>query len=202
MTVRQKRLMQAQPLTDGRAKILQAASALFAQRGYAAVSISDVAQAAGLVKSAIYHHFESKETLFIAVLREVSRQSHLAMEQAAQGETWRARLRAATRALSALTRPQSHILNLILGGVTSPIADDHRAEKDESLREFTAVLRREISAGIAAGDLRRINPELASICLIGLVISVLQWEVALKEEERVAFAFELFVSGIEKKKRN
>ena len=71
--------------SDGRHRILQAASALFAQRGFGGVSISDVAKSAGLVKSSIYHHFENKQALYEAVLTEVCRFSREQMEAAAKG---------------------------------------------------------------------------------------------------------------------
>jgi AcrR family transcriptional regulator len=48
--------------SDGRTRILNSASILFAERGFRGVSISDVADAAGLVKSSIYHHFANKRS--------------------------------------------------------------------------------------------------------------------------------------------
>lgn len=47
--------------------ILQAAERLFLERGPAAVSMSAVAEAAGVTKSLIHHHFGSKEGLWWAV---------------------------------------------------------------------------------------------------------------------------------------
>lgn len=44
------------------------ASRIMADRGYAATSISDLCREAGLPKSAIYHHFESKAGLLTAVM--------------------------------------------------------------------------------------------------------------------------------------
>ncbi|MFN0247707.1 MAG: TetR family transcriptional regulator [Kofleriaceae bacterium] len=45
----------------------------FAQRGYAATSVEDVAAEAGLTKGAVYYHFKNKQGLFEAVLRAVQR---------------------------------------------------------------------------------------------------------------------------------
>lgn len=41
---------------------------LFLNHSYEAVSISDISQAIGLTKGALYHHFKSKEELFISVI--------------------------------------------------------------------------------------------------------------------------------------
>lgn len=50
------------------AAILASARALFAERGFEATSIDDIAEAAGVAKGAVYHHFASKEAIFLDVL--------------------------------------------------------------------------------------------------------------------------------------
>jgi AcrR family transcriptional regulator len=54
-----------------RAKLLAAATALFAQRGYAAVGTEEIVRAAGVTRGALYHQFRDKEQLFEAVFEEV-----------------------------------------------------------------------------------------------------------------------------------
>jgi len=53
---------------DTKERIILATSSLFAVRGYAAVSMRDIALATGLSKPGLYHHFVSKEDLLLAVL--------------------------------------------------------------------------------------------------------------------------------------
>ena len=48
--------------------ILAEARRLFTERGFEATSVDDVAEAAGVAKGAVYHHFASKEALFQRVL--------------------------------------------------------------------------------------------------------------------------------------
>ena len=50
-------------------RLLEQAARLFAERGYAGVSLEDIAQAAGFTKGAVYSHFGSKEQTFLAALR-------------------------------------------------------------------------------------------------------------------------------------
>ncbi|MEL6543667.1 MAG: TetR/AcrR family transcriptional regulator, partial [Myxococcota bacterium] len=54
-----------------RAAILQAAEALFVERGFAAVSLSEISKSSGVTKSLIHHYFGSKDELY----REVQRRS-------------------------------------------------------------------------------------------------------------------------------
>src|ERR1700761_8305374 len=53
-----------------RRHILDVASAQFRENGVAAVGLAGIMQAAGLTNGAFYAHFESKEDLVRAVLRE------------------------------------------------------------------------------------------------------------------------------------
>lgn len=47
--------------------IIQAAAILFAERGYLATSMRDIAERVGLLGGSLYHHVRSKEDLFVAV---------------------------------------------------------------------------------------------------------------------------------------
>lgn len=49
--------------------VLDAAARCFAERGFAATAIDDVARALGATKGRVYHHFASKTALFFAVYR-------------------------------------------------------------------------------------------------------------------------------------
>ncbi|MFE0748481.1 TetR family transcriptional regulator [Gordonia sp. NPDC058843] len=47
--------------------VLAAATRQFAERGFADVSLDDVAEVAGVTRGAVYHHFRNKKALFAAV---------------------------------------------------------------------------------------------------------------------------------------
>ncbi|MGH8050523.1 MAG: TetR/AcrR family transcriptional regulator [Arenimonas sp.] len=55
---------------EKRAAILAAAQALFPSKGYDAVSMDAIAQAAGVSKLTLYSHFTDKDTLFGAAVEE------------------------------------------------------------------------------------------------------------------------------------
>jgi AcrR family transcriptional regulator len=54
-----------------RDKILDQAEALFARRGFAGIGLSEVAEAVGLGKSSLFHHFHSKAQLYAAVIARI-----------------------------------------------------------------------------------------------------------------------------------
>jgi AcrR family transcriptional regulator len=53
-----------------RAAILAAALKLFSQRGYDATGVAEICTEAGISKGAFYHHFPTKQTLFLALLND------------------------------------------------------------------------------------------------------------------------------------
>lgn len=65
---------------ETRSAILRAGRDLFAEEGFAATSVNKIAEAAGVTKGALFHHFDSKEALFI----EVWTQMQIEMDAAAR----------------------------------------------------------------------------------------------------------------------
>jgi TetR/AcrR family acrAB operon transcriptional repressor len=65
-----------------RNRILDAAMLVFRRQGFRRSSIEQAAEAAGLTRQALYHHFKSKEALFRAVIERLH-ESALAAETAA-----------------------------------------------------------------------------------------------------------------------
>jgi len=56
---------------ERRAQILGAAAAAFSREGFAATSMDEVADEAGITKLIVYRHFDSKEELYRAILDQV-----------------------------------------------------------------------------------------------------------------------------------
>ncbi|MFE3290845.1 TetR/AcrR family transcriptional regulator [Rhodococcus sp. NPDC059234] len=63
-----------------REQILDAALRVIAERGYRATSINELAAAVGLSQTGILHYFDSKEALFIAVLRKRDELDYAALQ--------------------------------------------------------------------------------------------------------------------------
>lgn len=68
-----------------RQEILDAASRVMAERGYAGTSMSVLAKESGLPKSAFYHHFQSKAGLLSEVMARGAREFFAAMRESQAG---------------------------------------------------------------------------------------------------------------------
>lgn len=53
---------------ETRTHILEAANRLFSENGYEVTSVAQICQEAGVSKGALYHHFPTKQALFLALL--------------------------------------------------------------------------------------------------------------------------------------
>ncbi len=71
---RAKRRRARPPSSKSRAseeRIYAAAAALFDRKGYAATSLQDIADEAGMVKGSLYYYIDSKQDLLIAITRRI-----------------------------------------------------------------------------------------------------------------------------------
>ena len=67
--VSQESMKQYVKMKDRKSAIVTAATELFMQKGYAATSMSMLAAKVGISKPALYHHFSSKEAVFIGCIQ-------------------------------------------------------------------------------------------------------------------------------------
>ncbi|MEV6595678.1 TetR family transcriptional regulator [Actinoplanes sp. NPDC051346] len=91
-------------------RIRDVAAALFAERGYAAVGLEEVAAAAGVTRGAVYHHYRNKQHLFEAV-------AAAAQERVAD---------AVARAADATTDPWEGLVAGCQAFLIASVADTHR----------------------------------------------------------------------------
>ena len=57
--------------TSKRSAILTVASRLFAEKGYGSTTTSEIAQEAGVAEGTLYHHFGSKDGIFLTIFDEL-----------------------------------------------------------------------------------------------------------------------------------
>jgi AcrR family transcriptional regulator len=124
-------------------RVLDAAAAEFARRGYAETNLQQVASGIGLTKGALYGHFASKEELAGALVEHLARTvRELAAQDAAPGSPAFERLRSLTELLA-----RGAGLDVRIGAALRLVSDRIRAgdpppDALTSLRQHTAGLVR------------------------------------------------------------
>jgi AcrR family transcriptional regulator len=148
-----------------RAALVSSARALFAERGYAAVSIEQIVRRARVTRGALYHHFEDKEDLFRAVFESVQQDLGRALMAAANSRRDTAKhLEAGCHAfLDACTEPDVQRIVLLDGPSVLGWERWHELDVNFGLE----MLRRSIEAAIEGGLVRRQPVEPLSHLLFG-----------------------------------
>jgi AcrR family transcriptional regulator len=163
-------------LPTSREKILDVAEARFAQRGYAGVGLREVAEAAGLGKSSLFHHFPSKAALYGAVVDRVLERIELRMNRALDaGREVREQLAGAVVGLIDTLAEDPPAARLLLRAVFED--DDvslgeapELAAADRRLESLIARLAGVIEGGVAAGTIRPLSVPDAIQTLIGATV--------------------------------
>lgn len=96
------------------AAILSAAEELFLARNYADVTVDGIARRSGVTKGALYHHFPSKEDLYLQMMHAaLARKRELFSRALESGRGCRERLGLLTRAFFELPKEEVGLMRLV-----------------------------------------------------------------------------------------
>ena len=161
---------------SSREKLLEVAEASFAQRGFAGASLREVARAAGLGKSSLFHHFATKAELYVAVLeRVIARIEAHVLPALARAGGELAQLDGAVDALIDALAEHPTTARLLLrtlveedelAAAPPPGAADVEARIQSLVARFAALL----AAGAQSGELRPTSSRDAVQTLIGAAV--------------------------------
>lgn len=153
-----------------REKLLAAASALFVKRGYAATSVREIVEAAGVTKPVLYYHFGSKEGIYHEILRHVTTDfvEKLGVVRSARG-TARARIERLCLDMLTLCDEHADFVRFLYSVYFGPPQGAPESDLDFFETEFRAALREAVEEGIRSGELRRGEPDEMSLAILGAV---------------------------------
>jgi len=183
---------------DQRELILSRAAQLFAQRGYSATTMNEVAEACGMSKPALYHYYKDKYTLLVQ-----SAEEHMA------------RLEVLVKEVQAMRLAPEERLRMLIERFVEEYAnaqDSHRVLTEdvkfleEEDRERVLAAQRRVVAAFArtVGELR---PELKraaldkplTMLLFGMINWMFTWlkpEGPLSHEAMAPLVADLFFGGV------
>ncbi|MFT3899307.1 MAG: TetR/AcrR family transcriptional regulator [Gordonia sp. (in: high G+C Gram-positive bacteria)] len=175
--------------TQRRAQLIEVARGLFAERGFDATSIEEIAQRAGVSKPVVYEHFGGKEGLYAVV---VDREMETLLEMITSSlATTRSRYRVQQVALALLTymeeRPDGFRI-LARGGATGE-GDNatYSSLLNDAINQVEHILGEDFSR-------RGFDPKLAALyaqALVGMVANTAQWWLDVREPAKEVVAAHL-----------
>jgi AcrR family transcriptional regulator len=160
---------------ETRNHILEAATILFSKSGYDATGVAEICQAAGVSKGAFYHHFPTKQAVFMALLNSYLNGIDSGFTQMRQ---------------EIHDIPQTIIQMAEMAGTLFQSANIHlpiflefwtQANHDPQIweaaispyRRYQSYFARMIQEGIDEGAIQPIDPHLAARVLVALAVGLL-----------------------------
>lgn len=177
------------PGTDATERILAAAKDLFAESGFDAVSMNAIADRAGVSKANVFHHFKSKNDLYLAVLKIACSESHAQIDQLGSNKgLFVARLRDYSASHLASMLQDEKISRLVQRDMleNGPQRGKEFAEQvfGQNFARLVDILR----SGQKKGELRKeIDPAMLATLLIGADVFFFQSREVLRHFPDVSF---------------
>jgi len=170
-----------------RERLLRAAAAEFAQRGYAGASSESISRRAGMSKATFYEHFSNKEDCIIALFDAAAETVGAAMTGAVR-RVGRAgaleRMRAASRAFLMTVADhrdfaQTLLVEIIGAGPRAAV------RRDQIIQAFADLLDAENAAAAERGLIERFASPLDAFAIVGAIVELVSRQVRLGEPEDV-----------------
>ena len=159
-----------------RRDIMMAAKKLFYENGYENTSVQDMLDAMELSKGGFYHHFESKESVMVAICEEKTQEMYDEAIQMARVENLTAteRLNELFRKANLLTHSDENYISMLLNAMYAQESHMLHAKMQQvTLKKLVPVVDEVIAQGVLAGEFYNRYPELIGEQLVTLWLNLL-----------------------------
>lgn len=190
---------------SARDRILRVAGDLFAERGFDAVSVADIASAADISTGLVYYHFKDKQHLFETVVREsVHLLEEVAVRSLNRDAPAEQRIREFVLAYMRLFDGHTSLMRLLIRSVSDVSS---QAPRHVLMRSAAIIdrLQTVIEEGIGTGTFRSVDAHLAATALFALINTLITARVLdtpidrsgdFDIEAQAGFMTDLFMGGI------
>ncbi|MGH7781103.1 MAG: TetR/AcrR family transcriptional regulator [Candidatus Binataceae bacterium] len=184
-----------------RGEIYEAAIALFIRRGFDAVTIEDICEAADVARATFFLHFPAKEAVLAEYGHRANQEIAAMLRDRRGGAT--AALRAAFKMLGEMAARHPDVVRLVVREVLMrpPLRSRNDEQTSDMILLFAAVIRR----GQQSGEFRsRIEPTVAALsacaAFFGFIYAWVRKGSRFDIEAAVAQALDVILHGISEKK--
>jgi AcrR family transcriptional regulator len=179
-------------------EILDAALTVFAEKGFAAARMEDIAARAGVTKGTIYLYFPSKEEVFKSLARK--HVGDTLSDAIAQARSYQGSVRdffAMMMAIMTAKIESGHVAVLpkIIIGESGNFPELARFWRDEVIDQALGMLSHIIEGGIARGEIRPdVTPDYAARLVIAPVVMSIIWRTVIAPTDKVPFDYRKFLA--------
>lgn len=190
---------------DVRDQILMAATAVFAEKGFAKTSMNDIVRASGLSKGGVYWHFKSKGELMTAIFVMYFSGQEAIMEVILNGSG------TATKRLLQFARLAGSDLEAAISQFPAPMEFYALAAREEALQKQLRIfymayldqISQLVQQGINSGEWKEVSAKETAVTIISLMEGViLLWSIYPEDIDvgkQMETAVQLMLDGLAKK---
>jgi AcrR family transcriptional regulator len=143
---------------------------LFTNRGYAATSVREIVEMAGVTKPALYYHFESKEGIYLAIMEDLVKIADEGIAESRVGTgTARERLQSFLLGIYRIFETKKAEVRMMNAVFWGPAQGAPPFDFEIFHAKLQNVIAEIVVEGMAAGDLRAANPEDVTLALMGVL---------------------------------
>ena len=141
-----------------RQRLLTGATELFARKGYAATTVREIVQAAGVTKPALYYYFQNKEGIYLELMREAKARFEALLDSGRKEiGAVRDRVLSISEQIFQLFLDQIEIARLGLSIHYGPAQGAPFIDFNAFNLKFHALMERLVREGIRKGEFRKGN---------------------------------------------
>jgi AcrR family transcriptional regulator len=159
---------------NARERLIEAGTALFAEKGYASTSVREIVERAGVTKPVLYYYFKNKEGMFRAILQGATENQDMLLAQVNdEPGTVQVRLGRLFRLTYEKVLDNRDLLRLIHNLVFGPPQGAPEYDLERFHRRMISAIKDIYSEGVLKGEVRDANPDEVAV----LVLSILDFSL-------------------------
>ena len=167
---------------NSRERLLETATELFAEKGYAGTSVREIVEKAGVSKPVLYYYFKSKEGLFYAILEWAAEvQQDILNEIFEAPGTVKDRFIFLYRRVQEGIREYQSLYIMIHGLIFGPPQGVPEYDFASYQRHMLDAVKRIYSDGVSSGEIRHIDADEVAFLVLALLDFSLNMDVVLPE---------------------
>ncbi len=182
-------------------EILEIAARIICEKGYEGASMQQIALACGLTKAGLYHHIQSKEHLLVEIMHygmDIFEERVMSQVEPIADPLERLRTSMAKNVLM-VTRDRNKEITIILHEHAT-LTGEELERINTRKKRYVRFLERSFSEAIEAGQIRRVDPKVATFAFLGAVSWIYKWfqpDGHIPEEQLVRGMQDVFFGGLE-----